>query len=703
MVELVNASIPWLVFGVPFIGALLIPLVSKAGDQIRNYIAVAITFISAAFALMMIPLALAGETLHNQVPWIPSLGITAGVLADPLSVLMANVVAWISLAIMVYSLGYMKGDPNLTRYWFFMIFFIGSMQLIVLSDNFLQLFFGWEGVGLASYALIGFWNKDKESDYVGTVGHKAWGIPTAFSPSHAGMKAFVMTRVGDVSFLIGIFVLYFFAGTFDFTLLAQEHGWAVDLARSGLLIPVAVLIFGGAIGKSAQFPLQEWLPDAMAGPTSVSALIHAATMVNAGVFLVARIGPLFATAVQAANMIAPFFETIAWIGVFTAFLAASQAMVAKEVKKVLAYSTVSQIGFMMLALGVAGLSANFLSGFIAGFFHFTSHAIFKAALFMGAGALIHATHTKYMSEMGGLRKEMRFTFIAMTIAAGSLAGIPLLSGFWSKDAILASILDVSSFGLAMPLFALATITAVMTAFYSARMIGMIFFGKKSQHLEEMEKEGKHVHEASRLMWLPYMALAGVTVLLGFTGPFFEGFLDFSFASHLEQAFGMVVIEAPFSINLVALAASLGALAVGGFFGYSFYISRRYDPGKILGSSGFLKSIHTFLENRWYINSIYYIIFVNGTLRVATFLHKRVEIAILNKINSSVTDSTQYFSSISGKFDMYIVDGVVTGIASISLVLSKLLRKIQTGITEQYVFAFSIGIIFLVILMSILLL
>jgi NADH-quinone oxidoreductase subunit L len=218
----------------------------------------------------------------------------------------------------------------------------------------------------------------------------------------------------------------------------------------------------------------------------------------------------------------------------------------------------------------------------------------------------------------------------------------------------------------------------------------------------MEKEGKPVHEASRLMLLPYLALAGVTLLLGFTGPFFEGFLDFSFASHLEQGFGMVVIEAPFSINPVALAASLGALAVGGFFGYSFYIGRRFDPGKVLASSGFVRSIHAFLENRWYINSIYYIVFVNGSLRVATFLHKWVEIAILNRINSSVTNSTQYFSSISGKFDRYVVDGVVTGIASISLFLSKLLTKIQTGVTEQYVFGFSTGIIFLVILMSILL-
>ena len=615
---------------------------------------------------------------------------------------MSNVVAWISFAIMVYSLGYMRGDPNLTRYWFFMIFFIGSMQLIVLSDNFLQLFFGWEGVGLCSYALIGFWKSDKEKDYVGTPGHTVLGIPQAYSPSHAGMKAFVMTRVGDVAFLIGILTLFFYSGTFDFVKLAEEHGWAVELARSGLLIPVAVLIFGGAIGKSAQFPLQEWLPDAMAGPTSVSALIHAATMVKAGVFLVARIGPIFAGAVESVGVIAPFFETIAWIGAFTAFLAASQAMVANEVKKVLAYSTISQIGYMMLALGVAGLTANFLSGFIAGFFHLTSHAIFKAALFMGAGALLHATHSKYMTDMGGLRKEMRYTFIAMSIAAGSLAGVPLLSGFWSKDAILAAVLDIGNPGLAIPLFTLATITAVMTAFYSARMIGMIFFGKKSEHLEKMEKDGYQIHEAPKVMLIPYAVLAGVTLLLGLTGPFFEGFLDFTFASHLEHSFGLAVVEEGFSINPIALSASVGALGIGGFFGYTYYIARKSDPSKILASHSRINGIHRFLENRWYINSIYYIIFVNGSIRFANLLHRWIEVAILDRINSTVSSSVIFFSSLSGKFDQYVVDGTVNRVATASLFFSRMIRRIQTGVTEQYVFAFSSGIVFLMILMMLLL-
>ena len=347
MSEEINYLIPWLVFAVPILGALLMPVVARFGNKIRDYYAISTTLVSAILCALMLPLAIAGESFHHQVMWIAALDITAGVLADPLSILMANIVGWLSFSIMIYSLGYMKGEENMTRYWFLMVFFIGSMQLIILSDNFLQLFFGWEGVGLCSYGLISFWNKDLKKDYVGTVGEKSWGIPLAFSPTHAGSKAFLMTRVGDVSFLIGILTLFFFSGTFDFVKLSENHGWAVDLAQSGLLIPVALFIFGGAIGKSAQFPLQEWLPDAMAGPTSVSALIHAATMVKAGVFLIARIGPIFVTAVENVATIMPFFEFVAWIGAITAFLAASQAMVSKELKKVLAYSTVSQIGFMM--------------------------------------------------------------------------------------------------------------------------------------------------------------------------------------------------------------------------------------------------------------------------------------------------------------------------------------------------------------------
>ena len=255
----------------------------------------------------------------------------AGVPADPLAIIMTNLVAWVSFLIFVYSTGYMHGDRDLTRFWFFMLFFIGSMELIVLSDNLLMVFFGWEGVGLASYALIGFWYHDRKKDFVGQTGHRAGGIAMWSSPSHAGMKAFLMTRAGDTMMLAGMFLIFAYSRISGFKELLQNQTWATQMAHQNLLVPAAVLLFGGAVGKSAQFPLNEWLLEAMTGPTSVSALIHAATMVKAGVFLVARIGPLFFA--LAAFGMTQFFEVVAWVGAITAFLLATQAIVNPEIKK----------------------------------------------------------------------------------------------------------------------------------------------------------------------------------------------------------------------------------------------------------------------------------------------------------------------------------------------------------------------------------
>jgi NADH-quinone oxidoreductase subunit L len=418
----------WLVWVLPFVGAGIIAAVARAGHRARDYTAVGFALASAISAATLMPLALVGAEVHSQIPWISSLGLEAGVLADPLSIIMTNLVAWISFLIMVYSTGYMQGDKDLTRYWFFMLFFIGSMQLIVLSDNLLMLFFGWEGVGLASYALIGFWYYDRKKDYVGVEGHIAGGIPMWTSPTHAGMKAFLMTRAGDVMMLAGMFLIFVYAGTFGFVELAEDPAWAIAMSQQNLLVPAAILLFGGAIGKSAQFPLNEWLLEAMTGPTAVSALIHAATMVKAGVFLVARIGPLFfALASAGVFSVEQFFEVIAWVGAITAFLLATQALVNPEIKKVLAYSTGSQIGYMMMGLGIAGLSVNFVEGFTAGFFLLISHAIFKASLFMGAGALLHGVGSRFMNDMGGLRHHMKKTYVFMLLAGLSLAAAPLFT------------------------------------------------------------------------------------------------------------------------------------------------------------------------------------------------------------------------------------------------------------------------------------
>lgn len=684
-------------------GAILTPVVARASPTLRNYIAILFSLLSAISAALLLPLVFAGESLHSTVDWIPSLNIQAGVLADPLSILMANVVAWISFLIMIYSLGYMKGEANLTRYWFFMNFFIGNMQLIVLSDNFLQLFFGWEGVGLCSYALIGFWHSDEKKYWVGTPtsegGKTAWKREQSYPPSHAGMKAFVTTRIGDASFLIGLLILYFYSGTFSFSGLAEDVSWAQELTAAGLFIPVTLLIFGGAIGKSAQFPLQEWLPDAMAGPTAVSALIHAATMVKAGVFLMARVGPIFYIATVALNQVTPFFETLAWIGAITAFLAATQALVGREIKKVLAYSTVSQIGYMMLALGTAGLVAEetaFAGGFTAGFFHLTSHAIFKASLFMGAGSLIHVCGSKYLNEMGGLRKVMRITFFAMLLAGASLAGIPPLSGFWSKDAVLASILEASS-PSALPLFLIAVVTAIITVFYTFRMLGLAFFGDRSSFLRNQEKDGHHLHEAPRVMWLPYTILAIASLAIGLVGPWAETFLHNSLEHYLGE-FGLHTLEKSFSINTFALGGSVLALIVGGGLAYYIYIARRVDPAKIVSSNIILRGLYRFLENRLYLNTLFYGIFVDGSIKTARGLSKNVELSIIDKISGVTAFGSVTFSRASNWFDRNIVDGIINRIRTVGVKLSITSRLIQTGTTENYILAFTVGIIIVVLVL-----
>src|SRR5215210_7958760 len=527
----------WLVWLLPFVGAAIIAAVARAGHRARDYTAVGFALASAISAATLMPVALEGEEVHSQIPWISSLGLKAGVLADPLAIIMTNLVAWISFLIIVYSTGYMHGERSLTRYWFFMLFFIGSMQLIVLSDNLLMVFFGWEGVGLASFALIGFWYTDRKKDYVGTEGHVVWGVPMWTSPTHAGIKAFVFNRVGDIMMLSGMFLIFAYAGTFGFKELLSDQSWAQEMMKQHLLIPAAILLFGGAIGKSAQFPLNEWLLEAMTGPTSVSALIHAATMVKAGVFLVARIGPLF-FALSVFNM-TQFFEIVTWVGAITAILLATQALVNPEIKKVLAYSTGSQIGYMMMALGIAGLSTNFVDGYTAGFFHLISHALFKASLFMAAGALLHTVHSRFMNDMGGLKKNMRKTYIFMLLDSLSLAGAPLItSGFWSKDAIFASIIE-SNYEFSSYIFFIAVTVAVMTAFYTFRMVGLVFFGKPSQNVVNIENKGHRIHEVNMVMWLPFAVLAVASIVIGIVGFAFEGQLHHLFATYLSSTFGII--------------------------------------------------------------------------------------------------------------------------------------------------------------------
>ncbi|MGC2387616.1 MAG: NADH-quinone oxidoreductase subunit L, partial [Nitrososphaeraceae archaeon] len=661
----------WLVWMLPFIGAAAIAGIARYGHKIRDYFAVSFSLGSAIFATTLLPLGISGGEIHSQIPWISTLGLEAGVLADPLSIIMTNLVAWVSFLIFAYSIGYMHGDRDLTRFWFFMLFFIGSMQLIVLSDNLLMVFFGWEGVGLASYALIGFWYHDRKKDYVGREGERAAGISLWASPTHAGMKAFLMTRAGDTMMLAGMFLIFAYAGTFGFRELIENQEWANQMAQQNLLVPAAVLLFGGAVGKSAQFPLEEWLLEAMTGPTSVSALIHAATMVKAGVFLVARIGPLFFA--LAAFGMTQFFEVVAWTGAITAFLLATQAIVNPEIKKVLAYSTGSQIGYMMMGLGIAGLSTQFVEGYTAGFYQLMSHAVFKASLFMGAGALLHTVGSRYLTDMGGMRRYMKKTYIFMLLAGLSLAGAPLItSGFWSKDAIFASLLD-SGYSYSWYLFSVAVIVAVMTAFYTFRMIGMAFFGKESKHLEEIQNKGNHLHEVGKSMWIPFGILAVATIVIGSVGFIFEEQLQNILGEYLKTSFD--ISEEPedvgFELNVTAVIASVGAFAVGGILGYLFYIARRLDP-KVISRNIITQGIWKFLYNRWYLNSALYWGSVIGPMAIYRIIWRYFENVVIDGMNPAFQFSMSYFS--------------------------RVVRAAQTGITQTYLFVFAVGILIVTLLL-----
>jgi NADH-quinone oxidoreductase subunit L len=688
----------WLVWMLPFIGAALIPALKNKSERIKSYVAVGFSILSALFALSILPLGLAGKEIHSQIPWFSALNLNAGILADPLGIVMSNLVAWISVSIFVYSISYMHGEKSIIRYWFFMLFFIGSMQLIVLSDNLLMVFFGWEGVGLASYALIGFWYSDKKKDYVGKDGDVAWGIPMWTSPTHAGIKAFLFNRVGDIMMLTGMFLIFAYAGTFGFKELLSDHTWAQEMMKQNLLVPAAVLLFGGAIGKSAQFPLNEWLVDAMTGPSSVSALIHAATMVKAGVFLVARIGPLFFA--LAVFNISQFFEIVAWVGGITAFLLATQALVNPEIKKVLAYSTGSQIGYMMMALGIAGLSTHFVDGYTAGFFHMISHALFKASLFMAAGAILHMVGSRFMYDMGGLRKNMKKTYIFMLLSSLSLAAAPLItSGFWSKDAIFASLLE-SNYSLSPYLFTLAVIVAVLTAFYTFRMVGLTFFGKPSKNIVELEAKGHRVHEVDRIMWMPFAILAIASIAIGLVGFAFEGQIHSLFAYYLSNTFGIVdgkvMSSSPnlsksnsqssiannngisegkndgfLNLNPIATISSVGAFGIGGYLGYLFYIQRKVDPNIIQGNV-VSRAIWKFLYDRWYLNSFWY--WVGAVIQLA--LYRRIY---------------KYFEG-------RIIDGVNPAFSYSMIFMSKVVKFSQTGSIQTYLFVFAAGIIVIAMLL-----
>jgi len=635
---MISDLVPWLCWVFPTLGTVLALLLAKVNRRVRDVSVVFFSFLGWLMSVLMIPDLFAARFVDKPLFWItlPTgkwLGL--GMLVDPLSIILANVVAFISFVIMVYSIKYMEEEPGQTRYWFLMSLFIGSMLLLILADNLILFFVGWKIVGLCSYALIGHYYSDEREYWIGGP------PPYPFQkPSSCGLKALLTTTVGDVSLLAGILIIYSYSHTFNFIELYQTANvWLAEMARTpGVLVLTSILMLGGPIAKSAQFPLHEWLPEAMAGPTPVSALIHAATMVKAGVYLVARMLPTFFYAYWIGGYpeALTFFALTAVIGAFTAFLTGTQAMVSLELKKALAYSTMSQIGYMMLALGVAGLGANNLvTGLSAGVFHLISHGVFKAALFMCAGVLIHVSGSIYMPEMRIPWRSMRFTWLFMWIASLSLIGVPPFSGFWSKDEVLLSCL----LGGRYFLFIIALLTVAVTSFYTVRFMGMTFH-------EEREATEGGVEEASLLMLIPYGVLAALTVAIGLVGPLVRDSLSEIFGRYLTESLrlsiasdGTAAVNSSLSIDPMLIGVlpllSIAMILVGGFPAYKLYVSRKVDPKKLIKEHKFLSLLHSFLWNRWYIDAAYRKIFVKGMLSVRRPTVEYVEDPIDYTLNRGV--------------------------------------------------------------------
>ncbi len=535
----------WLVWIVPLVACLFVPLIGKKSDKARNYFVIAVSVVTAVLAFSLVPSVFFGngQATVSTISWIQ--GINAGVFIDPLSILFTCLVAFFGLIIAIYSWGYMKGEEGLSRYYFLILLFIGSMIGLVITDNLLQMFIFWEMVGLCSYALVAFWFKRPAS-------------------VNAGNKVFIMTRIGDISFLAAIGILY--AGplidgqaiaSFSFRgiIAALTSAATAGTLNTGLLVVVFFLVLGGAIAKSAQLPLFTWLYSAMEAPTSVSALLHAATMVKAGIYLLARFILIATVAAPLILALQPlWFPAVAWIGVLTAFVGATLALTTTDIKGVLAYSTVSQIGFMMAGLGAAVAGAASV-GWFASLFHMVSHAFFEGLGFLLAGGIIHALGTRDMRLMGGLRKAMPVTFILMGIMVITTSGLPPFAAFFSKGLIISSVTGISAISLTSASTIQAIIlyvTAAITFAYVIRMLSLVFMGKESEHLV-----AQHPHEAPKVMLFPAAILAALCIAWGLAMPAVVNFMHLNLSSVSISLLGSFTdIETPIFLALLVPAGLL---------------------------------------------------------------------------------------------------------------------------------------------------
>ena len=562
------------------------------------------------------------EIIPFQMEWLrftEHLHINLGILLDPISVMMLVVISTVSLMVHIYSLGYMKGEKGFERYYAFLSLFTFSMLGLVLATNIFQMYIFWELVGVSSYLLIGFY----------------YTKPEAVA---ASKKAFIVTRFADLFFLIGILFLSFYTKTFDFGILTSGDASVFASTTGVSFMGVSVMswamarIFIGGPGKSGMFPLHFWLPDAMEGPPPVSPLIHAATMVVAGVYLVARLFPVYVLYTP------DVLHGIAYAGAFTSLFAAVIACVQTDIKRVLAFSTISQIGFMMVALGVSKMGGEEGLGYMAGMFHLFTHAMFKALLFLGAGSIIHAVHSNEMSKMGGLRKYMPFTHWTFLIACLAIAGIPPFSGFFSKDEILTAVFNFN------PYFgALMTFTAGLTAFYMFRLYYNIFWGKEHKHAHTP-------HESPFAMLFPLIFLATVTVFAGWIIPFGNFVSSDGVAFHSELDMTTATISVVVALLSIALATV-------------FYMKDSKTPAKLATT---FSGLHKAASHRFYVDEVY------------MFITKKV---IFNNISTPIA-----------WFDRHVIDATMNGFANVTQWTSRRIKGFQSGEVQHYAFVILLGAI-----------
>ena len=618
---------------------------------------IGITFTGAAWVLGLLCFqdAIARHGIvERSLTWIRFGGFSLqlGIRVDGLASMMFVVVGLVSVLMQIYSLGYMKGDVRYTWYYAAVNLFTGSMLVLVIANNILQMLVGWELVGVCSYLLIGHWYEEKEN-------------------SNAAIKAFITTRFGDLGFEIGVILLFVAARTFNIgqiQTLVAHHAISTTLVTIG-----ALLLFCGAIGKSAQFPLHVWLPDAMAGPTPVSALIHAATMVTAGVYMVARIYGLFS-----ASHIA--LTVIGIIASITMLLAAVLACVQRDIKRVLAYSTVSQLGYMMAAMSVGAATA--------GVFHLWTHAFFKALLFLGSGSVIHAVHTNDMFEMGGLRKYMPITYVTFLIGSLALAGVPPFAGFWSKDEIVGAAWSSGNHLV----FVAGIITAFLTAFYMGRCLTLTFAGRYRRmpvaggaEADEHEDGDHHLpHESPPSMTWPLIILAALSVVGGLVGtPIHNIFKDW-----------IVIPGAEHGVVVAVMVASI-IIAIGGLLiGYAMYVRAPYGFG-VIDPLSKLGPFYRAAVNKFYIDDFYLKVIVRPVqYGLSKFVYNVLDQEVIDGAVNLVAAGTVQLGKAVRETDERGVDGVVNGFAWITDKTSYLLRKLQSGNVQGYAAGLFVGVVIL---------